>query len=541
MAWETPSVAAGPAGLVCTVDRVASEAGASVLAAGGNAVDGAVAASAALAVTTPHMCGMGGDLFALVHGPLTGSADPLVLNASGRAGSGADAARLRAEGHTVMPFRGDVRAAPVPGCVDGWVTLHGRLGRLPLADVLAPAIGLATDGFAISPLLAFMLPALADVDGVDELTSLDPGSSSPVTRPGPARLLRAIVDGGRAAFYEGEFGDALLAVGAGEYAADDLARSQADWVDGLAVDAWGHRVWTVPPSSQGYLTLAAAWIAEHVGAPPDPTDGLWAHATVEAARLAGADRPALLHDRADGEALLAPSRLAALAGRYRPDRAVPAAGLAAAGGTIYLGVCDGEGGAVSLIQSNASGFGSHVAVPGTGVLLHNRGVGFSLEAGHPAEYQPGRRPPHTLSPALVTRADGSLRAVLGTMGGDVQPQVVLQLLARLLATGEDPGTIIGAGRWMLTAPGGNGFDLWARAADHRVTLEAHAPLGWDDALAERGHRVERRTRDDPAGFGHAQLIDMGAEGGPAGAADPRSIIGAAVPADQRASRDSGPG
>ena len=155
-----------------------------------------------------------------------------------------------------------------------------------------------------------------------------------------------------------------------------------------------------------------------------------------------------------------PDQLDDRARRIDPDRAADVASLTGRGGTIYLCTADGAGNAVSLIQSNASGFGSHVAVPGTGVLLHNRGIGFSLRPGHPAEYGPGRRPPHTLSPALVTGPGGELRAVLGTMGGDSQPQVVLQMLARLLRSGEDPGTIIGAPRWVLGRDDGTGFDVW---------------------------------------------------------------------------------
>lgn len=527
MSWRTETVD-GPDGLVCSVDRLASEAGAAVLRAGGNAVDAAIAASAALTVTTPHMCGMGGDLMALVAGPGTGCAQPLVLNSSGRAGSGADPDRLRAEGHRVMPFLGDVRSAPVPGCVDGWLALHERLGRLPLADVLAPAIELAESGFPASPLLAFTLPKLAGVTGCDELVLSGVSDGDLLRRPGPARMLRAIVAEGREGFYGGEFGERLLEVGAGEYLPEDLARSQGEWVDGLALDVWGHRVWTVPPNSTGYIELVAAGIAERVGLTTDPDDAAWAHLTVEAARLAGFDRPERLFDGADGTALVDPARLDGLAAMFDPLRARGLRDRTRDGGTIYLCAADGEGMGVSLIQSNAKGYGSHVAVPGTGILLHNRGIGFTLETGHPAEYRPGRRPPHTLAPALVTRPDGSVRAVLGTMGGDSQPQLVLQMLARLLVTGQDPGTVISAPRWVLDVEGGTGFDVWNRADEHVVRIEEHAPEGWRTGLEERGHRVQRAERD-PAGFGHAHLIELPVDGPPRGAADPRSLIGAAVP------------
>ena len=188
---------------------------------------------------------------------------------------------------------------------------------------------------------------------------------------------------------------------------------------------------------------------------------------------------------------------------------------------------------VSLIQSNASGFGCHVAVPGTGILLHNRGIGFSLEPGHPAEYGPGRRPPHTLSPALVTRADGSLRAVLGTMGGDTQPQIVLQLLARLLVAGVTPGEAVGAPRWVLSTPGNRGFDTWAAPDEHVVRLEADAPPAWADGLRRRGHRVEQ-AGFDPAGFGHAHCIETAPDGTLRGRPTPGRSSAGWPPADAAA-------
>jgi gamma-glutamyltranspeptidase/glutathione hydrolase len=525
-ATETVTTGLGPgAGLVCSVDRLASEAGAAILAAGGNATDAAIAASAALAVTTPHMCGMGGDLFALVH---TGTGPPAALNASGRAGSGADPDRLRADGHTEMPFKGDVRSCPVPGCVDGWTALHERFGRLPLDEVLAPAVRLAEDGFAAAPLFASALPLLDGVEGCDELTGIRPRAGDLVVRPGVARALRTVAAEGRDGFYGGEFGERLLAVGGGEYVAEDLATSLAGWVEPLGRRVWGHDAWTIPPNSQGYLSLAGAAIAEAAGVPADPTDPAWVHLLVEAARLAGFDRDDVLHDAADGGALLSDARIAERVAGFDPERSARLGDRHAGGGTIYLCTADGDGGGVSLIQSNASGFGAHVAVPGTGILLHNRGIGFSLRPGHPAEYGPGRRPPHTLSPALVTRADGSLRAVLGTMGGDSQPQVVLQLLARMLVHGERPGAVIAAPRFVLTTPGNRGFDTWTQPDEHIVRIESHAPPGWDDGLRDRGHRVARST-EDVVGFGHAHLIEVDAEAGTlAGAADPRAMTGAAV-------------
>ncbi|MCU1351441.1 MAG: gamma-glutamyltranspeptidase, partial [Acidimicrobiales bacterium] len=511
--WPTTYAADG---IVCSVDHLASSAGASLLDRGGSAADAAIAASAVLAVTTPHMCGMGGDLFALVH-HRPGAPD--ALNASGRAGSGADPDRLRTEGHTEMPFKGDVRSAPVPGCVDGWCTLHERHGRLPLAEVLAPAIRAAERGFPASPILVFTLSTLDGTTGCDELTGIRPGIGERVVRPGVARQLRAVAKGGRDAFYGGEFGAALLTAGQGEYVPADLERSSADWVDPLGLRVWDHDLWTMPPSSQGYLSLAGARIAElaAAGAPfPAAGDPAWVHLLIEAARLAGHDRVDVLHDGADGAALLDDARLRVLAARFDPHGLSGAVAPDRAGGTIYLCAVDGDGMGVSLIQSNADGYGAHVAAPGTGILLHNRGIGFSLEPGHPAEYGPGRRPPHTLAPALATRPDGSLRAVFGTMGGDSQPQVVLQLAARLLVAGQEVGDAIQAPRFVLQA-GAHGFRTW-HGGPQKVRVEAHAPAEWASELTELGHDVVV-AGFDPAGFGHAHAIEVRGDGMRAGAAD----------------------
>ncbi|MEN3534286.1 gamma-glutamyltransferase [Microbispora sp. ZYX-F-249] len=503
-------------GMVCTVDHLASAAGVAILDRGGNAVDAAIAANAVLAVTAPHMCGLGGDLFALVH---DGSNDGAVsaLNASGRAGSGADPARLRAEGLDRMPHLYDIRSVPVPGCADGWLALHERHARLPLADLLAPAIRLATEGFPASPLLGPVADFVGTLPGAGDFASARrPGDV--IRRPGVARALTALGEGGRAGFYQGEFGEGLLKLGGGEYTEEDLARPGADWVEPLSVEVFGHRVWSVPPNSQGYLLLLALEILAELGPPADPADPRWAHLLVESARAAGHDRLDVLHEGAVAPLGTAGARGALVdPGRRSPLPDVPTG----PGDTTYLCVVDGDGMGVSLIQSNASGFGSLLFEPGTGINLHNRGIGFSLTPGHPAEYGPRRRPPHTLCPALVTRPDGTLRTVIGTMGGDAQPQILLQLVTRLLAHGQTPGEVIGAPRWEL-GTGGTGFDTWRSAP--LVEVEEGAP--WADGLRERGHAVE--TIPYGSNFGHAHLIDILPSGVLAGAADPRALIGAAL-------------
>ena len=250
----------------------------------------------------------------------------------------------------------------------------------------------------------------------------------------------------------------------------------------------------------------------------------------------------MLHDGADGRALLSEQRLGPAAVRVLADRAAPpdvspdpsAPGSSSVprigdGDTTHLCAIDADGLGVSLTQSNALDFGSHLVAGKTGVFLHNRGVGFSLDAGHPAELGAGRRPPHTLSPMLVTATDGSLSHLLGAMGGDAQPQILLQLLARMLPGGQDPATAVAGARLALDAPSAGPFRLWW-GDDLIVRVEAHAPPAWIDGLVDRGHRVQVISAFDPVVVGCAQIISVvnGADGAPhhyVGAADPRSPEG----------------
>jgi gamma-glutamyltranspeptidase/glutathione hydrolase len=525
-------------GMVTAADQLAAAAGLSMMEKGGTAADAMVAAAAVMAVVGPHLCGLGGDVLAMVKAP--GSA-PVGLLAVGRAGSGADPDRLRADGHADMPLRGDVRSVPVPGAVDGWLALHERFGRLSWSDVLEPAISLAEDGFAASMLLAFASHLVAHVPGAHELCPDGPLEVGQRVRlPGVARTLRAVASAGREGFYGGEFGRALIELGQGEYEAQDLAQPLALWATPLTMRVFGHDLWTVPPPSQGYLTLAGAWIAEQIGLPPDPTDPLWAHVIVEAGRSASFDRPAVLYDGAEGSDLLSLDRLGPRAASVATERATssisghatPDAGasLSSDGDTTHLCAVDADGLGISLTQSNALDFGSHLVAAGTGVFLHNRGVGFSLEPGHGGEYGPGRRPSHTLSPAVVTRPDGSLAQILGTMGGDAQPVILVQLLARLLHTGEDPATAISAARIVHEAPGAPPFRLW-QSPDQSLVMESNAPPDWRGGLEARGHRVRVVGAFNPVDVGCSQIISINTVDDHlmfTGASDPRSPDGDAL-------------
>lgn len=514
-----------PHGAVAAASHLAAAAGLQMLHDGGKAADAAIAAAAAMAVTAPHMCGLGGDMFALVAG---GEQEPAALNASGRAGSGADPQRLRAEGAHELHFLHDIRSVTVPGCVDGLVALHERFATLPLADLLAPAQRLADMGFPVSPTLADASADLAPNERALAFGSPEPlQSGRRLVSKGLGEALRAIATRGRAGYYEGPAGEEILAVGAGEFTNDDLRACQADWVTPLELPAFGRRLSAIPPNSQGYLALAGTWIAEQVGLPSEPTDERWAFLLVEAARQAAFDRPAVLHEHADGPALIAASRLQPRVAAVKEQASRALADVYGDGGTTYLCAVDGDRMGVSLIMSNAADFGSRIVLPRHGIFLHNRGAGFSLQPGHPAEYGPGRRPPHTLTPLAVTGPSGTLDTVLGTMGGDAQPQILLQLLARMLAHGQKPGEAIAAPRWVLSREPTTAFDTWALDDPPLVRIEHNAPPAWARGLRARGYEVIQSPPGDQ-NFGHAQAISVTGHGLLAGAADPRSGDGAFV-------------
>jgi gamma-glutamyltranspeptidase/glutathione hydrolase len=487
------------------------------MAGGGTAADGAIAANAVLAVVAPETCGPGGDLFALIHRP--GLGEPDALNASGRAGSGAVAAHLRDRGMTEMPPRSP-SSITVPGCVDGWEALLARHGRLGLDAVLEPAIAIAEDGFPVSAELSGSLEAYHELlAGQGSADSLYPAGRPPkpgetLRRPRLAATLSETASGGRDAFYGGAAGAAITAATNQVISRDDLAVTQAEWVTPLGAEVFDRKAWTMPPNSQGYLTLATLAIFEMLDPPLDPGDPRFQHALVEAYRSVAWERDSLVSDPATlpvvAESLLSTSRLSERAAHIDPARArrwpPPAP---APGGTAYLCTRDGEGMAVSLIQSNFWGIGSGISAGDTGVWLHNRGDGFTLEPHHPNELNPGKRPLHTLSPTLWTR-DGALDLLLGTRGGDYQPQLLAQVAAHLFR-GElclaDAQTFP---RWHLADFGpGSSSTLLVEDRFSERTLEG---------MRQRGHDV---TATDRWMLRWGPVSAIGVTETVTGAADPR--------------------
>ena len=512
-------------GAVAAANHLAASAGAGVMQRGGNAVDAVIAAAGVMAVVAPEACGLGGDLWAVI--ARTGEV-PLALNASGRSGSGADPARLRAEGYREMPFQHDVRAVTVPGFVDGLIALHARHATRELDELLAPAHRLADEGFPVSSSLAaksLVLTADQREAMFGQRAGLRAGGRLRLARL--ADVLATIAGSGREGFYQGSVGRALVELGTGEFSEPDMSHVNADWVEPIEIHAFGRRLWSAPPNSQGYLALASAWIADQVGLPEDPDDERWAFVLVEASRLAGFDRIDVLHEGADGRALLAPERLGPRASTLGEQASEGLADVYREGGTTCICAADRDRTGVSLIISNGAGFGSHLTLPRHQIFLHNRGLGFSLIEGHPAEYGARRRPPHTLTALAVTDGDLTFDAVLGTMGGDGQPQISLQLLARVLIAGQSTEAAMDAPRWMLTRDDASPFHVWNGDGLPTVAIERDAPPGWASGLRRRGYDVTEMPAHDSS-FGHAQLLRASADGLLSAASDPRSPAGGVV-------------
>ncbi len=496
-----------------------------MLRAGGNAVDAAVAAVAAQGVVAPETCGVGGDLFALVHAP--GWDRPRALNSSGRAGSNVDAETLRRDGAVEIP-RDHPAAVTVPGCVDGMLTLLSELGTLEMHAVLEPAIALAEDGFEVSTEQASAFGRQAEIYRDNPAVSDFYPDGRPVNRgdqvarPDLARTLNAVASGDRDTFYRGQAGEDIVSALGGTITHEDLARSQASWIEPIGVDVAGLTAWSIPPNSQGYLGPATLAVFEMLDPPDDSDSPLWWHLLIEAFRCVAWERNDLVSDpetvALPANLLLDRDRLERAASTVDKDRTgswpVP---MTAASSTAYLCVVDSSGLSVSIIQSNYNGTGSPHGAARSGFLLHDRGLGFTLTPGHPNELAPGKRPLHTLSPTLWTEGDQP-RWTLGTRGGSVQPQLVAQLAARAIVGGADLEVAQAAPRWTVSdfGPGSVSAPAVEPGLDHTVT----------DDLRSRGHDLT--IVDQPqSGWGPMSLIEVNGPDRRA-ASDPRVDTAAAL-------------
>jgi gamma-glutamyltranspeptidase/glutathione hydrolase len=492
--------------------------------AGGSAADAVIAANAVLGMVLPSTCGVGGDLFAMIHQP--GMDRPEVLNASGRGGSGLDAAALRDAGHTRMPTYGSPTIS-VPGCVDGWVALQERHGRLDLTAVLADAIALGEEGFEVSIEFAETLERLTDfLVGQPSAEALYPNGAPPragsnLRRQDLAATLSAIAADGRAGFYEGSIAAAIAHSTEGILTKDDLAANTVDWVGPMGIEVFGLSGWTTPPNSQGYITLAAAWVLERLGPSADTTDPAFHHAVIEAYRAFAWERNDVVADPDhlpwELSEYLAPERLEQRLGAVSPDSVAtwpePTPGPA---GTAFLCAVDSDGMAVSCIQSNYFGIGSRISAGTTGVFLHNRAAGFSVIAGHPNEAGPGKRPLHTLAPTLWTRGTEPA-LILGTRGGDQQPQYLAQIAAAMLHADLDPMEAQALPRWSIESA----------AEGSVVFVEPGMPEQVVSGLGAAGHAIAPGPASTP-GWGPVSVIAIDAGGVRTAAADPRVTTAAAA-------------
>lgn len=516
----------GYGGMVVSPHVLATQAGMATLARGGTAVDAAIAANAVQGVVAPETCGIGGDLFALVWTPEMEAPD--ALDAAGTAGSNADPEELRREGLEEFPIDHPA-AVTIPGCVAGWETLHRRHGRLPIPEILSPAIRLARNGFPASNEFARATRAREQTLSLQaEGAELLPSGRAAhlgerIVRPNLARTLSEVGRTGAAGFYEGAPARAISQAVDSRITPDDLASYSPEWVEPARLDLFGRTGWTMPPPSQGYLTLATLAVFSRflsAGMPPEPER---THLLIEAYRSLAWERNDLLADRRHApftsRQLLDPARLDERAGQIDPHRAgswpAPAP---RPGGTAYLCAVDAEGMGVSLMQSNFRGLGTGIGAGDAGFILHNRGAGFDLRPGHPNELAPGKRPLHTLSPSLWTDAQG-LAALLGTRGGHQQPQIVAQMAALVFGLGRSPGAAQRTGRWTMA-------DFRA-GSPSVVSAESTVPAHVVEGLERRGHRVEV-VRERAGGWGPVSMIGLGPDGLRTGAADPRVDTAAAA-------------
>ncbi|TMF39364.1 MAG: gamma-glutamyltransferase family protein [Chloroflexi bacterium] len=537
----------GARGAVVAPHHLATAAGLAILRAGGHAVDAAIATNAVLGVVQPSGCGVGGDAFWLIWDEADGRETS--LNGSGRSPAAADPEALRASGLATLPYRGPL-SVTVPGAVRSWGDAHGRHGRLSRAEVLAAAIELAWEGFpawdgfisAVEGVLPDVRAALGDGSGFEQVYRPSGRPWRPGERvrlPALAATLERLADVGFDDFYDGEVAErqasCLAAVGS-TITVEDLREHTSTWTEPIETTYRGVRVTTHPPNSSGIVALEILNVLEAFEPPaaaafgPDGVDDArWIHLGIEASKLAMADRDFHLSDPdfvdIPVDTLLSKAHAAELARLVDPDRAArpPAATLPRGGGTIYLATVDGDGNAVSLIESNYMGFGSGVVDPATGIHYQNRGSYFSLDPDHPNALAPRKRTLHTLLPGMLFRS-GERRpwVVTGSMGGDAQPQIHAQVVSALVDGGVDIATAVGAPRWFV-----DGEEHFAPPVN--VRAERRFPAAVLDALEAKGHPLLRTIPFNGA-LGHAHAVEL-VDGGPAAedgvgslaaATDPRS-------------------
>ncbi|HVR54034.1 MAG TPA: gamma-glutamyltransferase family protein [Pseudorhodoferax sp.] len=516
---------------VSTSHPLAAQAGLRMLWRGGSAVDAAIAAAAAMTLVEPVSNGLGSDAFCI----LWDGQQLQGLNASGRAPQAWSLDYFeRRYGRQAKPPRRGVDSVTVPGAVSAWVALHGRYGKLPFAELMAPAIEIAERGYLVPPVVAQKwaagAPELAQQPGFAE-TFLPRGRAPRVGEwvafPAMARALRAIGATQGRAFYEGEIAEAVTAFvqrHGGALAMADLAAHRAEWVTPLAQDYRGYTLHEIPPGGQGIAAQIALGILSHFELSALALDSAPAqHLQIEAMKLAFADVYRYVADagmEVTVEQMLDPAYLAARARLIDPRRAQDfGAGNPVQGGTIYLTAADESGMMVSFIQSNFSGFGSGVVEPGFGISLQNRGHGFGTNPDVPNRANlvgPGRRPFHTIIPAFLTQGGQPLMG-FGVMGGNMQPQGHVQTLVRMIDWQQSPQAACDAPRWRVN----EGLEINVEAAMDPATVAGLQALGHhvgviDDPYQDFGAGQFLCRMGDPAVEGYQIASDPRRDGLAAG-------------------------
>ncbi|CAM4221072.1 gamma-glutamyltransferase [Bordetella tumbae] len=494
--------------VVSTSHPLAAQAGLRMLLKGGNAIDAAIAAAATITLVEPVSCGLGSDCFAILwdgkelHGLNSSGVAPAAWNVEYfKAKYGTDA-----KGLAIQPKRG-WDAVTVPGVVAGWAALHEKFGKLPFADLFEPAIEIAERGYAVPPVVAHKWAAAADElrDQPGYAQVFLPNGRAPKPGehfriPDAAYTLRRIAASGGRDYYEGEIAEKIAAFAkecGGAMTLDDLRNYKPDWVKPISKSYRGYELHEIPPNGQGIAALMALGICEHFDLANMKVDSVESqHVQIEAMKLAFSDLYRYVSDPRSmdvtPEQMLSDAYLQSRAKLIRLDRATQfEAGRPHAGGTIYLTAADESGMMISFIQSNYMGFGSGVVVPGTGISLQNRGVGFSMDPKSPNVVEGGKRPFHTIIPGFLTRGGKPVMS-FGVMGGDMQPQGHLQTVVRMLDYHQQPQAACDAPRWKVNRD----FTLDIESSMNRATVEG---------LQALGHAL--KSVDDPyMDFGAGQFI-----------------------------------
>lgn len=520
----------GRGGMVAASQPLAVAAGLQALSAGGNAADAAVATAAALNVTEPMSTGLGGDAFALFYQAATGRI--YALNGSGRAPAALTIERIQNEGLGPKLPQFHPYTITVPGACAAWCDIIERFGRLPMADILAPARQLAEEGFPVTPTTSFFWERGIErqlsqaVNGLEmTINGRAPRAGEIFRNPGLARTFEQIVQGGKKAFYEGPIAESISAViqeAGGCLMQSDLAAHHSTWEDPIHTTYRDLEIWECAPNGQGLAALLALNLLDGFDVSSlAPLSVERLHLQIEAMRLAFADAFAYIADPAfypaPLEALLSRQYAAERRKLIDPKRANPSLEHGkpiASSDTVYFTTADREGNACSFINSNYMGFGTGIIPRGWGFTLQNRGANFRLEPGHPNALMPGKRPYHTIIPAMATRvSDGSLFASFGVMGGFMQPQGHLQVVVGLADDGLDPQTVLDRPRFSVS--------------DDLETGQVMLEEGIEDSvlhgLAGLGHQVARVSGIGRSLFGRGQIIYRDPQSGVMwGGSDPRA-------------------